>query len=146
MDTISAVLIINWSQSLYHFFEALNHAIEEFVEIHDEGNTFDQLCKTWTNCLLSLSSSVIVVMVIMLYNYSSGLDIIDEEAGANDNNDDDGDEGTDEVFHQERDNVSTVDNMLQFTRSLSAINAMSLGVQVLKAKVTSSFSSLSLRR
>ena len=85
-------------------------------------------------------------MVIMLYNYSSGLDIIDEEAGANDNNDDDGDEGTDEVFHQEGDNVSTVDNMLQFTKSLSAINAMSLGVQVLKAKVTSSFSSLSLRR
>ena len=69
-------------------------------------------------------SCAIVVILIMFYNYSSGLDIIDEEGNTNDNDD--------EVFDKPADKT-----MEQFTKSIGALNAMCLGVQVLKAKVSS---------
>ena len=74
----------------------------------------------------------------MVFNFSTGLDSINEE---DDNNNHQPSE-TDNVFNiNDRNTDTTKDgqsaNMLQFTRSLGALNAMSLGVNVLKAKVFS---------
>ena len=73
-----------------------------------------------------------------MLTFSTDLECINEED--DNNNLSSGD--TDDVFDnhpEERDTNrdSPSANMLQFTRSLGAINSMSLGVSVLKAKVQS---------
>ena len=55
-----------------------------------------------------------------IFNRSSALASIDEEEGKE----------NDEVFES-----TASASVLQFTKSIGALNAMSLGVQVLKAKV-----------
>ena len=72
----------------------------------------------------------------MVFYFSTGLESINEE---DDNNNFQSIE-TDDVFNTDDRNSDTTkdgqsSNMLQFTRSLGALNAMSLGVNVLKAKV-----------
>ena len=71
----------------------------------------------------------------MLHNFSTELESINEEPNDNttNGNDDDHNHNDEEVFQAP---AKTSASMLQFTRSIGALNAMSLGVQVLKAKVS----------
>ena len=71
----------------------------------------------------------------MLHNFSTELESINEEPNDNitNGNDDDHNHNDEEVLQAP---ANTSASMLQFTRSIGALNAMSLGVQVLKAKVS----------